>query len=295
MSIARSRLIGIYLVAASAILWSTAGLFVRMADMDVWSMVAWRSAFAFLTLGAFVLLRRRTRKKDAEASFGLPGVAACAVSTVAAITYIAALQWTTVANVMTIYATLPFVATAIAFLWLRDRVTSRFIIAGSLAFLGVAISVGAAVSAKDLLGVLAAFVMTAGCATQIVIAKRFPSMDSTLMTVFAALACFCIALPLMQYTMPSPTQLLACAFYGIFTTGIGYVLLLLGSRRLGSGEAGLISMLDVILGPIWVWIFYNEEMTLPVLVGGAVVLSSVFWYLSPKRKVAMADTGPTPG
>jgi len=286
MSIARSRLVGIYLVISSAVLWSTAGLFVRIADMDVWSMVAWRSAFSFVTLGAFVLIRRRWTKKGVKGTFGMPGVVACVVSTVAAITYIASLQWTTVANVMTVYATLPFVATGIAFLWLHDRVTYRFVIAGCLAFLGVAISVGAAMSANDLLGILAAFIMTAGCATQIVIAKRFPSMDSTMMTVLAALACFCIALPLMQYSIPTSTQLLACAFYGIFTTGIGYVLLLLGSRRIGSGEAGLLSMLDVILGPIWVWIFYSEEITLPVLLGGAVVLTSVFWYLLPSRKVA---------
>ncbi|MBB3743056.1 drug/metabolite transporter (DMT)-like permease [Rhizobium sp. BK591] len=286
MSIARSRLVGIHLVISSAVLWSTAGLFVRIADMDVWSMVAWRSAFSFVTLGAFVLIRRRWTKKGVKGTFGMPGVVACVVSTVAAITYIASLQWTTVANVMTVYATLPFVATGIAFLWLHDPVTYRFVIAGCLAFLGVVISVGAAMSANDLLGILAAFIMTAGCATQIVIAKRFPSMDSTMMTVLAALACFCIALPLMQYSIPTSTQLLACAFYGIFTTGIGYVLLLLGSRRIGSGEAGLLSMLDVILGPIWVWIFYSEEITLPVLLGGAVVLTSVFWYLLPSRKVA---------
>ncbi|UTS88150.1 DMT family transporter [Rhizobium anhuiense] len=286
MSIARSRLVGIHLVISSAVLWSTAGLFVRIADMDVWSMVAWRSAFSFVTLGAFVLIRRRWTKKGVKGTFGMPGVVACVVSTVAAITYIASLQWTTVANVMTVYATLPFVATGIAFLWLHDPVTYRFVIAGCLAFLGVVISVGAAMSANDLLGILAAFIMTAGCATQIVIAKRFPSMDSTMMTVLAALACFCIALPLMQYSIPTSTQLLACAFYGIFTTGIGYVLLLLGSRRVGSGEAGLLSMLDVILGPIWVWIFYSEEITLPVLLGGAVVLTSVFWYLLPSRKVA---------
>lgn len=286
MSITRSRLIGIYFVIASAVLWSTAGLVVRIADVDLWTMIGWRSIFSFATLGAFVLVRRRLMKTSVETDFGLAGVAACAVSTVASITYVASLQWTTVANVMTVYATLPFVATGIAFLWLRDRVTYRFIIAGCLAFLGVAISVGVAVSTKDLLGIFAAFVMTVACAMQIVIAKRFARMDMTMMTAFAALACFCIALPFMQHSIPTSTQLLACAFYGVFTTGIGYVLLLLGSRRIGSGEAGLLSMLDVILGPLWVWIFIGEDIPLPVLLGGAVVLFSVFWYLLPGRRAA---------
>lgn len=279
MNVSQARRIGIYLVIASAVLWSTAGLFVRMADMDLWSMVAWRSAFSFITLGAFVLFRRLSAHGRTPMTFALPGIAACTVSTVAGITYIASLQWTTVANVMTVYATLPFVATAIAYVWLRDQVTHRLILAGIAAFIGVAISVGAAASARDILGIVAAFVMTAGCAMQIVIARRFPSLDSTMMTVFAALACLCIALPLMQFSIPTPTQLLACALYGVLTTGLGYVLLLLGSRRIGSGEAGLLSMLDVVLGPAWVWLFYNEQVSAAVLTGGIVVLSSVAWYL----------------
>ncbi|KQR77628.1 hypothetical protein ASG03_14605 [Rhizobium sp. Leaf341] len=292
MNVARDRLVGIYLVIASAVLWSTAGLFVRMADMDVWSLVAWRSAFSVITLGAFMLVRTTTVRRRPAKTFGLPGVVACLVSAVTAISYIVSLQWTTVANVMTVYAALPFVATGIAFVWLRDQVTRRFVIAGCAAFIGVAISVGAAVSATDILGVLAALVMTVGCAIQIVITKRFPSMDSTMMTVYAALVCFCVSLPLMQVSLPSPTQLFACAFYGVLTTGVGYILLLLGSRRIGSGEAGLLSMLDVVLGPLWVLLFYNEHISLPVLAGGTIVLAAVIWYLigDPKTMGAAVST-----
>ncbi|MBX4950207.1 DMT family transporter [Rhizobium binae] len=287
MTLSRERRTGIYLVIASALMWSTAGLFVRMADMDVWSMVAWRSAFSFVTLGAFLIVQRRVGKPRLS-TYGMPGVAASVVSAFAAITYIASLQWATVATVMTVYATLPFIATGIAFLWLRDRVTYRFVAAGGAAFVGVAISVGAAVSARDVLGILCAFAMTTGCATQIVIARRFPEMDTTMMTAFAALACLCIALPLMHFEILIPQQLLACALYGVFTTGIGYILLLLGSRRVGSGEAGLLSMLDVVLGPVWVWLFYDEQISLPVLVGGAVVLAAVLWYLASDRTTAVA-------
>ncbi|KQS80855.1 hypothetical protein ASG25_04815 [Rhizobium sp. Leaf384] len=292
MNVAGDRLVGIYLVIASAVLWSTAGLFVRMADMDVWSLVAWRSAFSVITLGAFMLVRTTTVRPRPAKTFGLPGVVACLVSAVTAISYIVSLQWTTVANVMTVYAALPFVATGIAFVWLRDQVTCRFVIAGCAAFIGVAISVGAAVSATDILGVLAALVMTVGCATQIVITKRFPSMDSTMMTVYAALVCLCVSLPLMQVSLPSPTQLFACAFYGVLTTGVGYILLLLGSRRIGSGEAGLLSMLDVVLGPLWVLLFYNEHISLPVLAGGTIVLAAVIWYLigDPKTMGAAVST-----
>jgi drug/metabolite transporter (DMT)-like permease len=280
MTVSHSRLLGITLVAASAVLWSTAGLFVRMADLDIWSIVAWRSAFSVLTLGGYMLIRRRIERGGRQRTFGRPGFAACAVSVVAAISYIASLQWTSVANVMTVYAALPFIATAIAFGWFGERVTLRFVIAGLLAFCGVAITVGAAVTARDLLGITAAFVMTVSFASQLVIARRYPSTDATLMTALAALACLVIALPFMQFVLPGTRQLLACALYGIFTTGIAYILVLMGSRLIGSGEAGFISLLDVVLGPAWVWLFYGERISLPVFAGGAIVIFAVIWYLS---------------
>lgn len=42
--------LGLIMVCLSAILWSSAGFFVRMIDMNTWVMVAWRSLFAFLSL-----------------------------------------------------------------------------------------------------------------------------------------------------------------------------------------------------------------------------------------------------
>ncbi len=282
------RLAGVIMVIASAILWSTAGLFVRMADLDTWSIVFWRSGFSFATLGLFILIRNRVEHLPGNRSFGLPGIAGAAVSVVASITYIASLKWTSVANVMTVYAMLPFAATGIAFLWFGERITSRFIVAGLFAFAGVFVSVNAAVSPGDIAGIVAASVMTVGCAIQLAIARRYATLDTTQMTVWSGVACWIIAIPFAQLAFPAPMQLLACALYGILTTGVAYVLLLLGSRRIGSGEAGLLSMLDVVLGPVWVWLFYSEYVSLPVLVGGGIVLISVVWYLAGSRRISAA-------
>ncbi|MDO6963237.1 DMT family transporter [Rhizobium alvei] len=293
MILARNRQLGILLVLFSTLLWSTAGLFVRMAELDVWSIVGWRSAFSFVTLGTFMLVRNRMTSDDGNGrQFGWLGLFAGSVSVVATISYVAALQWTTVANVMIVYAALPFLATLIAFLWFRERVTKRFILAGSVAFLGVVLTVGAAVSPRDLLGIGAAFAMTAGFALQLVIARRHPAMDSTAITVLAAGGALLVALPFMPGGIPAPQQLLACALYGILTTGIAYILILMGSRLIGAAEASLLSLLDVVLGPLWVWIFYDERVGLPVLAGGAVVLTAVVWYIVYGAGETAADVAP---
>ena len=67
--------------------------------------------------------------------------------------------------------------------------------------------------------------------------------------------------------------------HGPYPDGLAYVLALRGGRLVTSGEAGLISMLDVVLGPFWVWLFYAERPNGVVLVSSLVVLAAVVWYL----------------
>ena len=277
---ASSRRSGITQVAASAVLWSTAGLFVRMADLDIWTIVAWRSLFAFLTLGAIAAVQKRGDLLRSLAAFGSPEAVTIVVTVVSTISYVMALRLTTVANVMTVYAALPFIATGLAFIWLGERVTARFLVAGTIALGGIVVMAGAVATSRDLLGIFAALVMTSGFATQLVHTKRHPRLDTTPLIAVAAAVCVPLSVPFMRGVVPAPTQLLACAAYGVLTTGLAYILALRGGRSISSGEAGLISMLDVVLGPFWVWILCSERPPAIVLVSGLVVLASVLWYLT---------------
>ncbi|WP_221795135.1 DMT family transporter [Oceanobacter mangrovi] len=284
---------GLLLVVISTILWSTAGLFVRVADgMEVWLFVVWRSIFTVATMAAYLVLawwlQRRKQRSSAGTGgnprlrFGKPELLSSTAIAVASIFYVASLSWTSVANVMTIYATLPFLAGLFAFLWLRERVSRLFIICGLAAMAGVIIAVGGGFSGSDLWGYLAALVMTATFASQLVIARRYQNLNTPFCVLMGGLFSILFALPFVEFSIPSAQGLLGAMLYGAFSTGLAYVLVLAGSRRIGSAEAALISMLDVVLAPVWVWWFYDEHVDIATLVGGSVVLLAVFWYLSGK-------------
>ncbi len=274
-----SRTYGIALVTMSAILWSTAGPFVRMANLDSWTLIGWRSLFAFVTLLAAAAYEHRKKLAKAVTGMGPPGAVSVAISTVSSIAYVFALNLTTVANVMIVYAVLPFIAALISYFWIGERVTLRLLSAGFVAFAGIAIMAGAAASPKDILGIIAAFIMTATFASQIVHAKVHPNLDMNVAMALAAGTCGLIALPFMAPGVPAPTALLACALYGGLTSGIGYVLALVGGRYITAGESGFIQMLDVVLGPLLVWYFFTEQPSSTVLIGGAIVFTAVVTYL----------------
>lgn len=279
---------GIAMVVASAVLWSTAGLFVRMATLDTATLVVWRSVFAALTLGVLAVARGGFGVFPATLRQGRVVVLFTTTAVVSSVAYVVSLRMTTVANVMTVYAALPFIATAIGFVWIGERVTPRFLVAGALAAGGIVAMAGASAGAHDLVGIGAALVMTSAFALQLVGIKRHPGIDVMALNALSAAACVPVALPFASLALPSPVQLTACALYGMLTTGIAYVLALEGGRRVSPGEAGFIQMLDVVLGPLWVWLAFAERPGVAVMAGGAVVLGAVAWYLA----TAHADAAP---
>ena len=58
------------------------------------------------------------------------------------------------------------------------------------------------------------------------------------------------------------------------------VLFLAGGRLVRSAEAGLVALLDVVLGPLWVWLAFGETPSAAALAGGALTFGAVAWYLA---------------
>ena len=274
------RAYGIVLVTAATVFWSTGGLFVRVLDLDVWTMLAWRSLFAALSLLFVVVIPNGRNAARTFRAMGGPGLAAIPISAISMFSYVAALKLTTVANVMTVYATVPFVAAGIAFLWIGERVERRVLIASGIALLGVVVMAGAATRPQDLAGNGLALLMTATFGIVLVLARRYPLIAMAPVNAIAAGLCALACWPLMAGAIPTPSQLLILALFGITTTSLSYLLFLTGGRHIPSSEAGLIAMLEVVLGPLWVWLVFSEQPGKAALIGGGLVLAAVIWYLA---------------
>jgi drug/metabolite transporter (DMT)-like permease len=278
-----ARAYGMALVTVAAVLWSTGGLFVRLLDLDVWTMLAWRSLFAAFFLALVVGIQNRRHTIRAVRAIGRPGLVAIPIALVAMSSYVIALKLTTVANVMVVYATVPFVAAGVALLWTGERAASRVLLASAIAFIGIVIMAGSAARPRDIAGNSVAFLMTLAFSTQLVMARRYPSLEMASINAIAAALCALICLPLAAAVTPSPLQLVILALFGATNTALAYVLFLTGGRYIPSGEAGIIGLIDVVLGPFWVWLAFAEQPGQAAIIGGGLVLASVLWYLAGQR------------
>jgi drug/metabolite transporter (DMT)-like permease len=100
--------------------------------------------------------------------------------------------------------------------------------------------------------------------------------------------CAIVCWPFIASAIPNGHELMILAAFGITNGALGYILFLTGGRHIPSGEAGLIGLIDVVLGPLWVWLAFGEQPGRSALVGGLLVVVPVLWYLSSARRSGLA-------
>jgi len=268
--------LGIALVVAAAIAWSTAPLFTRLLPYDSWTILFWRGLFGGgLIVALMVLLQGRAGVRDL-AGMDTNGWLVASFSTLGMIAFIPSLQLTNVSNVAIIIATGPFLAAALAWIWLREVPQLRTVLASAVALCGVIIIVGNARTGSDVLGIALACFMAVAIAAMTVMVRRH---RDTSMVAAAAMSNFlgsAISIPFAHgIAAVTGFDLLILAMFGFFQVALGLTLFFLGSRLLPSGQAALISTLETPLMPFWIWVGFSEVPTLRVLAGGALVMGAV--------------------
>ena len=100
-------------------------------------------------------------------------------------------------------------------------------------------------------------------------------LDLVPATVLAGLFAMAATLPLARLGAPSPHDLGLLAAMGTLQLGLGLFLFMRGAPHLTAAQVGLLTLLEVILAPIWVWLAFAEVPAPLSLLGGAIVLSAL--------------------
>jgi drug/metabolite transporter (DMT)-like permease len=261
-------------VALAAVAWSTAGLLQRQLSLDVATQVAGRAVFAALALLLFVAVVAHGRVIEACRSVGVAGVGVAACLAVASASFIAALNHTTVARVLFVQAVSPVLAAVLARVLLGEPVTRRTVLAMTIALAGVAVMLGAP-GDGDAAGDALAVVMALAFALALVITRHRADVS---MAPATCLSQVFLLLAFAPFATPSDIggdDVAWLALLGGGQIGLGLALLTIGARLIPAAQVGLITLLEVVLGPIWVWIALGERPGTATLVGGAIVVAAI--------------------
>jgi drug/metabolite transporter (DMT)-like permease len=260
-------------------MWSLAGILQRQLHISLASQLAGRAAFAFFAVLVFVAVAERGQVIRAFRAIGRRGLAVAVLMAIASGSFITALNDTSVANVLVIQALTPLAAALIGLL-AGEPVRPRTWVAMGVAVAGFVLMAGAP-TRPGLSGLVFSFITTVAFAAMIVVVARGKAdVSMAPATCLAQVLVFAMFAPFAHFGEMGGANLGWLALLGVVQMGLGLFFLSLGARLIAAADVALISQLENVLGPVWVWLAGIEHPSVPTIVGGIVVIGAVAFQIT---------------
>lgn len=284
---------GVIIMMIAGLVLSTGGPIIRnIDDASGFQIVFWRSVSQSIFVILFLFVRNGRNTYRAIIDIGLPGLVASLFLGLAFFGFVFSITNTTVANTMFLISTVPFFTAILAWPMLKEKVKSVTWLAILVALVGVLIMVSQALTAGRLLGNLMGIFCAASTALYVICirwgAVGGRQIDMIPVVCIAGLVAALIALIVEGGEVwVSTNDLTWCLIAGACQNGPGFMLYTLAARYVPAAELSMLGLVEVIIGPIWVWLLFSEIPAFYTVVGGSFVLSAVvglsFWTMSRER------------
>jgi len=260
-------------VTLAAVAWSTAGLLQRELTVNVGAQLAGRALFAIFGLLLYITISERGAVLRAFRAIGRAGLGIAALMAVSSGAFLIALNHASVASVLFMQALSPIIAALIASA-LGERVSRATWVAMAIAIAGVTLMVGGP-GRPSALGLGLSLVMSISFAGTIVITRHRRDVSMAPATCLSQVIVFVLAVPFASFGGIGAQDLGLLVALGVGQIGLGLIFLAIGGRLIPAAEVALITLLEIVLGPLWVWIALSQRPSTATLIGGLVVLGAV--------------------
>jgi drug/metabolite transporter (DMT)-like permease len=273
-----ARPLGTAYIALAALAWSLAGILQRQLHLNLASQLTGRAAFAFLAILTFVAIAERGQVLRAFRAIGRPGLAIAVLMATASASFVTALNATSVANVLVIQALVPLAAALLGRL-AGDSVRPRTWMAMGVAAAGFAVMAGAP-TRPGLAGTAFSLITMLTFAATIVVARHKANVSMAPATCLSQVLVLAVFAPFARVGEMGGANLGYLALLGIVQMGLGLFFLSLGARLIPAADVALISQLENVLGPLWVWLAGIEHPSAATVAGGIIVICAVVFQVT---------------
>jgi drug/metabolite transporter (DMT)-like permease len=257
----------IFYMILTAILWSTGGVLIKGIDWHPMSIAGGRSMIA-----AFIIWLAFRKEK---LSFSKPQLAGAIAYCACVILFVTATKLTTAANAILLQYTAP-VYVALLSGWLLDETVSRrdwhtiFVVCCGMIFFFLD-----KVTAGGMLGNLYAIASGVSFALFTLFMRMQKDASPYGSVLLGNLLTFALSLFFWSGNAMDVTNIIGISLLGVFQLGASYVLYTHAIRYVEALEATLITSIEPILNPIWVFLLFSEQPGLYSMIGGLIVLAAI--------------------
>ena len=261
---------GALLVAAAALLWSTGGLAIKFVPESPLVIIFHRAWIAAATL--LLLLRPRRIRFSAT----LAGATLSYAGMV--ITFVVATKWTTAANAIFLQDSGIVWVLLLSPLVAHEAIRRRDVAAVAASLGGMTLFFAGRISTEGRAGNLVALLSGLFYAVTILLLRRQRGPASEWTAILGNLLGAALVLPFLHrpfaLEMRSAATLL---FLGVVQIGCAYALFVRGLETISAAEASIVSLLEPIFNPVWVFLGLGEKPTVFAMAGAVIVLSAIVW------------------
>ena len=255
---------------------------VRLADADTFTILFWRGIF--FAIGVFVILFATYRKSTFKElkNIGRPGIWIGLLSGIGGVTFIAAIQYTSIAKVLVIISTAPMVVAIISWAIINERPKLFTWISMVIIVTGIYIVMKGDTGTLNVMGSALAVISIIAGGYSFALTRKYSNVNMVPAMIVNALVVSCVGLAFSS-SFYLPFDSLIYVIAGGILLAIAFSLITLAPRFIPASEVAMFMPLGTILGILSAWLVINEQPSSSSLLGGTIVVLTLFfhaWYSS---------------
>lgn len=279
--------LGLIFTLLGAGLFIPDALLVRLAGAPVMDFALWRGLIgAVVTLAATAIFARGAIPSWRQ-FLSWPTLALVLAQGLGSLFYLLAIGHTSVANALLLYASSPFLAALMGYVFLKERI-SRFTMVCMLAVFAGVLVIGMGSMEGRIWGDLSALANAVAAGAYYVILRRAGPQSLIVAAAFGYLATALIALPFASFVAFTPVQWGLVTANGALCLALGAAIQMIGPRHLPAAEVSMLTMIEIVGSPLLVWAFLGEAPPVQSLIGGAVILAALLAHGAWRLRVSAA-------
>ena len=253
-------------------------LFIRLSNLDTWGLLFYRGLIPFFVVLIGLLIFYRTKFFKALFNIGYPGIFYVLSFSICNITFIISIQNTNVANTLIMVAMAPMLSAVLATLCLKENSSKETWIAIFITFFSVAFIFYDSLQLGNILGDIFGFITALGLAINANLARYAKNRDLVPSAVLGKLCVAIFAFFFVENFELIETDLIIIPAMCVMCVAIPFVMVTIAPRFISAPEVNLFFLLEVIIGPIWVWMIISEKPSIETIVGGVVIIITIAFH-----------------
>ena len=275
-----NRKLSILLLITGSVGISFGGLIMRnINNADPWQIVFYRALAFLFSITLILFYRYRFAIVTNIKKIGYPGMTGGFFLMLANLLFIQSFANTSVANTLFTLSSIPFITAILAFIFLKEKISLRTIIIMIFAFMGIFIMIKDGLETGGFYGNIIALVCAFSFSTFVIILRKSRNIDMMPVNLISGVLVLIVSFVISLGNINVPIHdILLCFLWGGVLSGFVNSVFIYAARFLNASEVTFFMLLELSLGPFWVWLFLNETIALETLFGGIIVMSSVAVY-----------------